>query len=142
MRHLHCAALKWPVDKIDVRGVDPPDSDPDPLDTHVQGVEGAQGTGTGTGTGMKSEMTNRMLWEDGERRACQEWEKDSYGVNLNKNGLGAKRRKRGWVEDNKGVVVWKGEGEVVRELLEWKGGEDGREVFPWRLPWEEEQEQE
>lgn len=113
--------------KIEVRGVDPPDSDPP--DAPAQGVKG-----TGTGSGV----TKRMAWEEGERRARGEWEKDLYSVNENKNGLGAKRRKRGWVGDNKEVVVWEGEGEAVRGLLEWKGGEDGSEVFPSTLPWEEE----
>lgn len=90
-------------------------------------------------------MTKRMIWEEGERRACAEWEKDLYGVGENEDGkgLGAKRRKRGWVGDdsNKGVVVWEGEGEGdgVRGLLEWRGGKDGKEVFPGRLPWEGEE---
>lgn len=80
-------------------------------------------------------MTSRMVWEEGERRACREWEVDLYGVG--ENGLGAKRRGRGWVGDCEGVV-WGGEGEAVRGLLEWKGGQNGREVFPGRLPWEKE----
>lgn len=82
-------------------------------------------------------MAKRVMWEEGERRACREWGWDLYGVD--EDGLGKKRRMRGWVGEGEGVVVWEGEGEGVRELMGWKGGESGREVFPGRVPWEEEE---
>lgn len=114
------------MNKIDVRGVNPPDSDPSESSKNPTG------------------LTKREIWEEGERKACAEWERDLYGVfeDENKKGLGAKRRKRGWTEEsNEKVVVWEGEGKEVRGFLEWRGGRDGREVFPGRLPWEEEEEE-
>lgn len=101
--------------KIDVRGLDPPDA---PIH-HGKGPE----------------KSSRMVWEDGERRACKEWEADLYGVG--ERGLGRKRRGRGWGMGGGEGLVWEGEGECVRALMAWKGGDDGREVFPGSLPWEE-----
>jgi hypothetical protein len=121
---LHCKALKWPRARIQVRGIDPPDSFPGPPDGDSDAVKGQQ---------------RRKVWEEGENQACSDWERDLYGVN--EEGLCAKRRKRGWVGDG-AVEVWDGEedGNGVRALIRWRGGEDGKQVFPGRLPWEEDEE--
>lgn len=63
--------------------------------------------------------------------AMREWEGDRYGVG---EGLGGKRRRRGWEWGNEGVL---GEGveRGVRGLVEWRGGETGREIYAGELPW-------
>lgn len=59
--------------------------------------------------------------------------RDLYGV---REPLCGKRKARGWVRDVSNESLAEGlEGEVVR-LLEWDGGEGGKEVFGERLPWE------
>lgn len=79
------------------------------------------------------------VWEEGEDGACREWERDLYG--LDEEGLGAKRKRRGWMGD--GVIeLWNGDEDDengVRAFMRWKGGGSGREVFPGRLPWEEDE---
>jgi hypothetical protein len=73
--------------------------------------------------------------EKGEReRGVVEWERDLYGVG---EVLGGKRNARGWRgEEDLGWM--EGIEDGVKALLKWKGGESGKEVFPGRLPWEEE----
>lgn len=133
VRNLHCKALKWPLSRIEVRGIDPPPDDysfPHHED-YLGSVEvGRPKTGAG-----------RMAWEEGEKRACREWEGDLYGVRADEKGnlgLGAKRKRRGWGGERGVDILWEGEGEGVRGLVAWKGGESGKEVFPEGLPWEEE----
>ncbi|SMY18812.1 unnamed protein product [Zymoseptoria tritici ST99CH_1A5] len=74
--------------------------------------------------------------EIGEReRGYAPWKEDLYGVG---EVLGRKRRERGW-DDERVKDGWMDElSDEVRELLEWKGGSTGREIFPKALPWEEE----
>lgn len=69
--------------------------------------------------------------EGGVVGAMREWREDRYGVG---EVLGGKRRKRGW-KGGEGVVIGEGVGEGVRGLVEWRGGETGREVYPGELPW-------
>ena len=86
-------------------------------------------------------MTPRRVLEEGEERnGYGVWKDDLYGVG---EILGRKREKRGW---NKGSVheversYLGGNGneesdEMVRLLLRWKGEEDGKTLFPGKLPW-------
>ncbi|KAK4541492.1 hypothetical protein LTR36_007938 [Oleoguttula mirabilis] len=57
---------------------------------------------------------------------------DPYGV---RPPLAAKRKARKWTPQMiAGLAVEK----EAQELLQWTGGENGSEVFPGKLPWEEE----
>ncbi len=127
MLDLHYKALKWPRARIQVRGIDPPDSFPGAL----EGPDGGLDAG-------KGQQRRRKVWEEGEKQACSDWERDLYGVN--EDGFGAKRRKRGWMGDGD-IEIWDGEedGNGVRALIRWRGGENGNQVFPGRLPWEEDE---
>lgn len=79
-------------------------------------------------------VTLRAVLEKGEReRGYGVWRGDVYGVG---EMLGRKRAVRGWIEGME-AVVGVGEGEGVRELLGWRGGESGVEIYPGRLPWDE-----
>lgn len=97
------------------------------------------------------DVTSRGNLEEGEReRGWGAWVEDLYGVGA---VLAGKRERRGWREErvemlrkfmgeDTDVVTrlkrFEGEGgDMVMGLVEWKGGMDGREVFPGRLPWEE-----
>ena len=79
--------------------------------------------------------------ERGEGRAKEEWEGDLYGVGG--EGLGGKRRRRGWREGIEGGLVDEivrvlgegGVGEEVRGLVGWRGGETGREIYGGKVPW-------
>lgn len=79
-------------------------------------------------------VTPRAVLDDvegGVVGAMREWRADRYGVG---EVLGGKRRKRGWMGRTEGVLrsgVEKG----VRELVEWRGGETGMEVYAGKLPW-------
>lgn len=85
--------------------------------------------------GMNPPFTRDEL-EDvqkGERvRGYELFERDLYGV---KEVLGGKRRGRGWRGEVSGRLAGGLEDEV-KMLLEWDGGESGREVFDEKLPWE------
>lgn len=79
-------------------------------------------------------MTPRAGLEDvegGVVGAMREWREDRYGV---REVLGAKRKKRGSKVGNEGVLE-EGWEEGVRELVEWRGGETGRAIYPGELPW-------
>ncbi|KAM0718612.1 hypothetical protein Q7P37_005682 [Cladosporium fusiforme] len=58
--------------------------------------------------------------------------RDLYG---NREPLSSKRRARGWVPDLNNDLADGLDGEV-RRLLEWDGGENGKEIFGEKLPWE------
>ena len=60
------------------------------------------------------------------------WEVDLYGVG---SVLVGKREKRGWDKDAL-EMLGRAEEETVLELLEWRGGADGKEVYNGRLPWD------
>lgn len=78
-------------------------------------------------------MTPKGELEKGElERGYGIWEGDLYGVG---SVLGEKRRKRGW-QDRTLEAVGKVKEESIIELLEWRGGADGKEVFEGRLPWD------
>ena len=79
-------------------------------------------------------VTSRASLDDGERKGGYGvWQRDLYGVG---EVLGAKRVKRGWREDVLGEI-WEGVESEVRDLLLWRGGKSGVEVFPGKLPWDE-----
>lgn len=85
--------------------------------------------------GMNPPFTRDELEDvqEGERvRGYEPFERDLYGV---KEVLGGKRRGRGWRREVSGTLAGGLEEEVGR-LLEWDGGESGREVFGEKLPWE------
>ncbi|KAF2861373.1 hypothetical protein K470DRAFT_200306, partial [Piedraia hortae CBS 480.64] len=69
----------------------------------------------------------------GEKATRDEFERDPYGIGA---FLGKKRAERGW---NAAEAIPELESEcekkVVR-LLSWKGGDDGKTIFPDTLPWE------
>ena len=75
-------------------------------------------------------VTPRSELEQGEReRGWGLWREDFYGV---AGALGGKRVARGW-----GLEGYQGEvDEVVRGLLEWRGGESGVEIYGGALPWD------
>ena len=74
------------------------------------------------------------------------WEHDLYGA---KEVLRKKREKRGWgMEEGLKKLddAYLGrpierkderEEELIKRLLRWDGGKHGKEVFPEKLPWEE-----
>lgn len=79
-------------------------------------------------------MTPRAVLEDvegGVVGAMREWRADRYGVG---EVLGGKRKKRGWKSGDQ-VVLGEGVEKGVRELVDWRGGETGMEVYPGELLW-------
>lgn len=74
----------------------------------------------------------RRSVEGFERRCLADWERDLYGV---RPPLSEKRRQRRWMPDGEMYTAMTGD-KIVRELLEWDGGEDPRVLFPMALPWE------
>ncbi|KAL8725558.1 MAG: hypothetical protein Q9166_007281 [cf. Caloplaca sp. 2 TL-2023] len=107
---LHLSAIRWPANRFTYVGIDPPES-----------------------------VTSKKDLEEGERmRGYGLWKGDLYGVGA---GLAGKRVARGWKErlmvKN---LLWDLEGmerEQVQGLLEWRGGTDGTEIYPEKLPWDE-----
>ena len=75
---------------------------------------------------------------EGERvRGYGAWREDLYGVG---KALGGKRMGRGWRLEKVGEVLGMfevEEREMIRGLLEWKGGENGKEVYPGLLLWDQ-----
>lgn len=103
----HAAAIHWPVDRISVMGLNAPMSKTD-MDT-VQ---------------------------DAERHTRDAFAKDPYGV---QPFLMEKKRSRHWDEaciDEllAGIKDARVVGQL-RELLVWRGGKDGTELFPGVTPW-------
>ena len=115
---LHVPALRYPVEKVTFIGIDPPE-----------------------------EVTSRASLDQGEReRGFGLWKDDLYGVGA---ALEETRRRRGWkgwtkevldgILGRDGLEGFEGkEREMVKALLEWKGGENGTEIFPGNLPWVQE----
>ncbi|KAK1075744.1 hypothetical protein LTR74_000152 [Friedmanniomyces endolithicus] len=73
------------------------------------------------------QQTQRMEHE----RAYEPFVRDPYGV---RSPLADKRKSRNWNPALAGSLAVDAS---VMQLLEWNGGETGRETFPGRLPWEE-----
>ena len=104
----HCDAIRWPRDRIRVQGINPP-------------------------------FTNRELEEVTafEEKCRRQFELDPYGA---REPLSGKRKLRRW-DGNAltgvlgGILDDNVRGQLKR-LLEWDGGESGREVFPHPLPWD------
>ena len=75
---------------------------------------------------------------EGERvRGYGAWNEDLYGVG---EVLWGKRVGRGWRAEEVGGILEKFEGEereMIKGLLEWRGGEDGNELYSGRLPWDQ-----
>ncbi|KAL8895988.1 MAG: hypothetical protein Q9192_003330 [Flavoplaca navasiana] len=107
--NLHVRAIRWPTAKTSYIGLDPPES-----------------------------VTSRNELLEGERvRGYGAWKEDLYGVG---EVLGEKRVGRGWSVEKAGAILEKFEGEereIIRGLLERKGGEDGKELYSGRLPWDQ-----
>ncbi|KAK0884936.1 hypothetical protein LTR87_001334 [Friedmanniomyces endolithicus] len=72
-------------------------------------------------------QTQRMEHE----RAYEPFVRDPYGV---RSPLANKRKARNWDPAIAGSLAVDAS---VKQLLEWNGGETGRETFPGSLPWEE-----
>ncbi|KAL9629181.1 MAG: hypothetical protein Q9204_005418, partial [Flavoplaca sp. TL-2023a] len=106
---LHARAMRWPVAKMSYIGLDPPES-----------------------------VTPRKELAEGERvRGYGAWKEDLYGVG---DVLWGKRVGRGWRAEKAGEILEKFEGEereMIKGLLEWRGGEDGNELYSGRLPWDQ-----
>lgn len=80
------------------------------------------------GVDPPEEITSRRVLDEGEKRdGFGRWVGDLYGVGEELRG---KRIGRGWRGCYRGEVD-----EDVKGLLEWRGGETGREVYAGRLPW-------
>jgi hypothetical protein len=69
------------------------------------------------------------------RRAYLPFSADLYGIG---DTLSRKRLNRRWDAGTSIPELTDGLEDVVNQLLHWKGGEDGTEVFPHSLPWENE----
>ncbi|EMC92452.1 hypothetical protein BAUCODRAFT_126433 [Baudoinia panamericana UAMH 10762] len=83
-------------------------------------------------------LAERAQTEQLERqRAFEPFEADLYGVRA---PLADKRRARNW--EPRALDSMPTYDESVWQLLRWTGGLSGNEIFPGRLPWEEEGEQE
>ena len=61
------------------------------------------------------------------------WNNDLYGVG---ETLREKRLGRGWTEGKEKLIA-EGCDDNVRQLLTWRGGESGVEIFSGRLPWDD-----
>ena len=105
----HCEALRWPKDKIKVQGINPPFS-----------------------TKELQEVTEL------EARCARQFDEDPYGI---REPLAGKRKQRRWNDDALTAVLGGIPDETVRvqlkRLLEWTGGDSGKEIFPHSLPWEQ-----
>ncbi|KAK0942917.1 hypothetical protein LTR29_005489 [Friedmanniomyces endolithicus] len=73
------------------------------------------------------QQTQRME----HKRAYEPFVRDPYGV---RSPLADKRKARNWDPAIAGSLAVDAS---VKQLLEWSGGETGRETFPGSLPWEE-----
>ena len=113
---LHIPALKMSRQRVEFVGIDPP---------------------------WEGERREEMM--RGEReRGYMAWESDLYGVG---EVLDGKRRDRGWDEEEfvremLGREKWVGSGmagdgarDKLVEMVRWKGGEDGIQVFEGEVPW-------
>lgn len=102
---LHAPAIKWPVHRMRVQGINPPFT-----------------------------LDELGETEDGEmERGYGRFEKDLYGV---REMLDGKRRARNW-DPNIAEAVYGSLEPEVTELLNWDGGGTGRDIFPGKLPWEQ-----
>ncbi|KAI9699719.1 MAG: hypothetical protein M1836_002753 [Candelina mexicana] len=103
---LHAPAIRWPVDKIQVLGIDPPER-----------VSCAEGLRRGE-----------------ERDGYGVWKGDLYGCGRRLRGKRVGRGWRE-EEEEELEVMGEGCEEGVKELLRWEGGESGVQLFPGDLPW-------
>jgi hypothetical protein len=102
---LHAPAIKWPVHRIRVQGINPPFT-----------------------------LEELRETENGEmERGFGRFEKDLYGVH---DMLDGKRRARNWDPRIAEAVYGNLEPEVT-DLLNWNGTMTGLDIFPGKLPWEE-----
>jgi len=69
------------------------------------------------------------------RHAYLPFSADLYGTG---EVLSKKRLNRRWDSDTSIPELSNGLEDVMKQLLQWTGGEDGTEVFPCPLPWEDE----
>ncbi|KZF19071.1 hypothetical protein L228DRAFT_242102 [Xylona heveae TC161] len=118
---LHCRAIKWPLERVEYIGINPP-PEVTPPDTLVA-AEAKSGFGL-----WKSDLygTGKILHEKRVKRA---WKAaDAYGV---------VQYICGDLSDVQGDTHEKALEASVMHLLRWTGGSSGVEVFPERLPWED-----
>lgn len=103
------------------------------LDLHCRAIRWPLPKLSYIGIDPPEDVTPRHELEKGElERGFGIWEGDLYGVG---SVLGKKREKRGW-QDCALEMVGKVREKSVIELLEWRGGADGKEVYKGRLPWD------
>ena len=111
---IHLPALHWSPATTLFKGIDPPEN-----------------------------VTPRKVLEEGEtKNGLQLWGADPYGMG---EVLSMKREGRGWSENALkevyetylGVPNNKEKYQMIKWLMRWKGGLTGRQVFPGRLPWNE-----
>ena len=75
-------------------------------------------------------VTPRSILLEGEsKRGYGAWKTDLYGLGVD---LGSKRIARGWKDDTISPFYVD---ERINNLLCWRGGETGKEIFPGDLPW-------
>lgn len=89
------------------------------------------------------EASVQAAWEGELSLGLGPFEKDMYGKG---SALTDKRRMRdvmkiqeaAWEQQLLGGIKGADDDEigVLKEFLSWKGGDDGAEIFPGRLPWE------
>ena len=98
---VHARALKWPSSRINFQGIDPPFS-----------------------------SEERGFVERAEKKCCEDWDKDMYGV---RPPLRQKRLERCFCERE--ILVLSEDGDA-RGLLVWDGGCEPSSLYPDQLPWE------
>lgn len=104
----HSNALRWPKEKIRVQGINPPFT-----------------------SGELREVT------EFESKCREQFQQDPYGV---RTPLSTKRKQRRWDDKTQigvlGGIVDESIKEQLQGLLEWTGGESGKDVYPYPLPWD------
>ncbi|KAK5008880.1 hypothetical protein LTR28_003376 [Elasticomyces elasticus] len=71
-----------------------------------------------------------------QTRGYGAFERDLYGAG---GVLAAKRKARNWDEEKTFPSLCQGVEGVVQRLLRWTGGSYGNEIFPEKLPWEDDE---
>lgn len=88
------------------------------------------------GINPPKELTPWSVLEKAEfEKGFVKWRDDLYGFG---DYLGPLRIGRGEVEVQEGGEWWAGRGleDAVEQLARWRGGEDGKQIFEEKMPWE------
>ena len=103
---LHCAAIKWPLDRVTYIGIDPP-----------------------------PEVTPKRALDEGEAKALEAWKVDLYGVGHELSSKRVKRGWEPDSAEMATLLSIQSLEPVVKELVMYDGGSCGNAIFPKRLPW-------